>query len=214
MFIQELMEIEIIAEKMVSEGLFVVIVESPISSPIRAGSTSVASGAQYHSIWTNGILPIIISSLHKLGPSVIAEVCVALQLFGKQIESCIESWAKDSSTIRISTSTVAETSQILLIYQLLVSMNVGEYLNESGAVEGVDVEVIDMKVLPGLSSESKRDEFVDCLNNLLKHPKFLTSRVAPSSIDEHRIIKKGGKDYDNFVNELIQEIRDLKDFLN
>ncbi|KAG2736058.1 hypothetical protein G9P44_000148 [Scheffersomyces stipitis] len=214
MFIQELMEIEIIAEKMVSEGLFVVIVESPISSPIRAGSTSVASGAQYHSIWTNGILPIIISSLHKLGPSVIAEVCVALQLFGKQIESCIESWAKDSSTIRISTSTVAETSQILLIYQSLVSMNVGEYLNESGAVEGVDVEVIDMKVLPGLSSESKRDEFVDCLNNLLKHPKFLTSRVAPSSIDEHRIIKKGGKDYDNFVNELIQEIRDLKDFLN
>ncbi|KAK6459197.1 nucleoporin [Scheffersomyces xylosifermentans] len=212
MFIQELMVIEIIAERLVAAGLFVVIVESPISSPVRAGSTSVSSGAQYHSIWTNGILPIIITSLTKLGPSVIPEVCLALQLFGKQIETCIDSWAKDSSTIRISSSTVAETSQILIIFQLLQSMNVIEYLNDNGlATENAEGEIIDMKVLPGLSTESKREEFVDCINNLLKHPKFLTSRVAPSSLEEQSIIEKGGEEYDNFVKELIQEIRDLKD---
>ncbi|ODV77432.1 uncharacterized protein CANTADRAFT_97093 [Suhomyces tanzawaensis NRRL Y-17324] len=205
MFIQELMTVELIAEKFISSGLYVVLVESPISTQIRAGGLSVTSGNQYHKLWINGILPIFIISLNKLGLSVIKEVCLGLQMFGKQIESCIESWSRDSSSIKITSSTVIETSQILLLYESLQSMNVEQFMR--------DQDLSHLKILPGLDTEGKRDEFIDYINNLLKHPKFLTSRVLPSSIDEQRIIEKGGVGYEKFVNNLIEEIRDLKEFL-
>ncbi|KAK6205529.1 nucleoporin [Scheffersomyces amazonensis] len=214
MFIQELMSFEIIAEKCINSGLFVVLVESSISKIIKNGNLSESNGGQYHALWTNGILPIIIISLSKLGSSILPEICVALQLFSKQIESCIQSWSEDSSSIRISTSTVAETSQIILILELLKSLNVTAYLND-GNINNNDIDIdIDIKVLPGLESESKREEFIQCISNLLKHPKFLTSRVVPSSSEERRIIEAGGEVHDKFVNDLINEIRSLKEYLS
>ncbi|EGW31009.1 uncharacterized protein SPAPADRAFT_142824 [Spathaspora passalidarum NRRL Y-27907] len=209
MYTLELMSIEVIANEFIKSGLFVVLLESPISIPIRAGGLSIAHGAQYYRLWINGILPVIITSLSKLGPGIIPEVCVALQLYNKQLENCIESWSRDSSSIRISTSIVAETNQILLIYDLLKSMNVSEYLK--GKYE-VSSDEIDMKILPGLESEAKRESFGECIENLLKHPKFLTSRVAPSSLEEQRIIEVGGERYEKFVKGIIDEIRDLKDY--
>lgn len=210
MFVQELMTIEIIAEKFVSSGLFVALVESPISNPIKIGGISVSSDASYHRIWINGILPIIIISLHKLGPAVVPEACLALQMFGKQIESCIDSWSRDSSSIQITSATVAETSQLLLLYKLLKSLNVDHYYKKIRHVnEGDDA---DMQMLPGLDTATRREEFVDCINNLLKHPKFLSSRVAPSTADELRIIEKGDASYTKFFKTLMDEIRDFKEY--
>lgn len=206
MFVQELMTVQVIAEKFVSSGLFIALVESPISSPLKLGGTSVSSDATYHRIWINGILPIIITSLHKLGPSVVPEACLALQMFGKQIESCIDSWSRDSSAIQITSATVAETSQFLLLYQLLKSMDVDQYYKK---IVGEDA---DMKMLPGLDTATRREEFVDCINNLLKHPKFLSSRIAPSTPEELRIIEKGDAAFNKFFKTLMDEIRDFKEY--
>ena len=212
MYLLELMSVNIIAEKVIASGLFLVLLESPISRPIRTGGVSISHGIHYHRLWTNGILPIIITSLFKLGASVVPEVCVVLQLFGKQTQYCIESWSRDSSSSKVSTALVAETSQILLIYDLLKSMDVNEYLK---SIENVVIDdTIDMRIFPGLESESRREDFVDCIENLLKHPKFLSSRIIPSSVEEQQIIERGGKVFEKFVHSLIDEIRDFKDYFN
>lgn len=212
MYLLELMSVNIIAEKVIASGLFLVLLESPISRPIRTGGVSISHGMHYHRLWTNGILPIIITSLFKLGASVVPEVCVVLQLFGKQTQYCIESWSRDSSSSKVSTALVAETSQILLIYDLLKSMDINEYLK---SIENVVIDdTIDMRIFPGLESESRREDFVDCIENLLKHPKFLSSRIIPSSVEEQQIIERGGKVFEKFVHSLIDEIRDFKDYFN
>ncbi|RLV89431.1 Nucleoporin [Spathaspora sp. JA1] len=189
MYILELMSIEIIANQFIQSGLFVVLLESPISIPIRNGGLSISHGAQYYRLWINGILPLIITSLSKLGPE-LGEIRMVLQLYNKQLEYCIESWSRDSSSIKISTSIIAETNQILIIDELLTT-----------------------HILPGLENEQQRDEFEECIENLLKHPKFLTSRIVPSSLDEQRLIEIGGEAYESFIKGIIDEIRDLKDYL-
>lgn len=205
MFIQQLMSIEVIAEKFVLLALFIALVESPILGPIKQGGVSIDNGgSQFHKIWINGILPIIVTALSKLGPSVLPEVCVALRMFGKQIAYCLENWSRDSSLIRITTANVAETSQILLIYELLSLMNVEEYLQNNNSK---------LDIFPGLETDAKRDEFVECINNLLKHPKFLALRVAASSRDEQRIMEKGDEKSSVLVKTLIDEIREFKEYL-
>lgn len=216
MFIQELMTIEVMAERLISSGMFLIIVQSKISSPIESGGVNTLISPHYHRIWTNGILPIFLTALSRLGPSIIPEVSLALQAFGKQIESCIESWSKDSSTIRITSSMISETSQILLLFKMLQSLNINDYLNQAAIARNIETasHTIDMQLLPGLETESKRDDFVECINNLLKHPKFLSSRILPCSPEEQRMVEGGDVTYRKFINNSIDEIRELKAFFN
>lgn len=212
MFIQELMRIDTIAHKAIDEGLFTVLRSSPISNTIKNGDINITTYPQYHRIWTNGILPIFLSTLAQLGPSILPEICFGINAFRKQINTCIESWSKDSSTIRISTATVNETGQILLLYQMLTSFDIQLYLG-TDKVSGEQSDHIDLPMLPGIDSEAKREDFVDCINNLLKHPKFLTSRITASSIDEKRIIDNGGAPFEKFVYDTIEDIRSLKELV-
>lgn len=211
MFIQELMKIDIVAQKFIEYGLFTVLQASSISSIIKNGDLTILSSPQFHRIWTNGILPIFLFSLSNIGPSVLPEVCFGLTTFKKQIESCIDSWSKDSSTIKISTAGINETCQILMIFQMLKSYDVERYLGINTSIGSNTVS--DVPILPGIDSEAKREDFLDYINNLLKHPKFLTSRIAPSSIEEQKLIENGGKFFDQFVQGMIEEISSLKDYL-
>ena len=198
MFIQDLMSMDVLARNFVDNGLLLVLIESLISTPIIEGGISIVSAPHYHRIWTNGILPILLVTLQKLGPLVLPAVCYDLKFFRKQIGTCIESWSRDASSIQITTALVSETSQILLLYKILSAF--------------LDTAV---SVLPGLDTEENREEFAECLNNLLKHPKFLSSRVAPSSQEELRVWEQDddGRAMSAFVGELIEEIRDLKDMM-
>lgn len=208
MFIQELMKIELIARRFIEEGLFTVLQGSTISKPIKNGDINIVISPRFHRIWTNGILPIFLFTLDGLGPSVLPEVCFGLGNFRKQIESCFDSWAKDSSTIRITSATINETSQLLLMFQLLKKYNVESYFG----VTDTDSSTVDVPVLPGIDSEAKREDFIDYVNNLLKHPKFLTSRISASSVEEQRIIETGGG-FDAFVRGLIEEIGGMREYL-
>ncbi|KAI5963511.1 NUP188 [Candida pseudojiufengensis] len=213
-FLSEFMSIESVANDIINSGLYITLLESPISKPIRNGELSITDNNKYYKLWINGILPIIITSLYKLGATVAPEICVALQLFGKQISFCFNSWSNDSKSIQISTALLIETNQLIVIYDILKAMNIEEYLKTQQPNEILDSEDIDMRILPGIESESKRDDFIDCIDNLLKHPKFLTSRIIPSSHEEQIIIERGDEQYNNFVKRVFEEIRGLKTLLN
>ncbi|CAN3504433.1 nucleoporin Nup188p [Diutina catenulata] len=206
-FIQELMQIsEVVADKFVQAGLFIVLVESPMSKPLRAGGVTITSAAPYHRLWTSGILPLFSTTLGKIGPAAAEEVAMGLQLFGKQVASCFALWGNDSSSIKISTAAISETGQLLLLFEILRLM-----LHPSNAAT-TNATDIDMPMFSGYETRAKRDKFTNCLTNLLKHPKFLATRIVPSSVDEKRVMENGGPTYDSFVKQVIADISDLKDF--
>lgn len=58
-FISELCTIDHIATKFISNGLFTVLLESPLSVAIQEGKIIPEEQASLHNIWTNGLLSII-----------------------------------------------------------------------------------------------------------------------------------------------------------
>lgn len=202
MMIQEFISIHGIAEIFVNAGLFVVIADSAILTPIKAGNLSCGQNDVHYKIWNSGILKVMCICLAKMGPLVLNEVCVALCIFSRQIQSCIASWLHDLSSLSILSARIQETGQLLILYDLLDVIGAHDCIP-------TDENAVDMLVFPGWESESRRLEFVDTLGSLLKHPKFLSSRIVASSGDEQRIIDEGGAEMRKFADTLMSEINDL-----
>lgn len=202
MFVQQLLGIEKIFDKLEKANLFMVIRESMISEPLRKGGVSPKAQRQVHRNWTNGILPIIVTCLSQ--GEMLGEAILTLRVFARQIESCVESWARDLSSLQVSSAVTFETMQLLYIYRLLAA---------ASAAEGITVaspEAVDMSVLPGLETQQKREDFSGFIGNLLKHPKFLASRILPSSAEEEALLKA---DQELFAKDLIGDILELREFL-
>lgn len=204
MFLQTLLNVEVLAEAYANTELFKVLRASYISKPLREGGVSVESSPQLQRNWTEGILPILTASFK--GPGDKAEVIKTLADFGNQIAFCIDAWSRDSSSLRISSALTWETTQILFIYKTLKDVLKAENVHFEGA-NGVD-----MAILPGLELPQKREDFVDYVSNLLKHPKFLSSRIVPSSVEEVLMMADRDGKFDQFVAQLLSEISELKEF--
>lgn len=202
MFIQQILAVDVLAERFITANVFMVIRESMISQVIRNGGNTVANAAAVYKTWTNGILPILINTLVKTAQ--LLEVVVTVRFFSKQIESCIDSWARDSSSLQVSTAGTWETTQILVLQQMLQSI-VEKHTD--------NVEARASLSMPGLETQQKRDDFVDHIDNLLKHPKFLSSRVVASSAEEAAVIKAGGAALKVLVDGLIEDIGELKQYI-
>lgn len=214
MIIFDLLRIKSIAQEFINAGLFMVLTTSSIPMVIQRGSLSITdkSNAKYYTIWCNGLLPLVLSIFKNLGPQVLPEVCMFLKSYKAQIATCTGRWFQDLSSIEITTASISETRQILYIYQMLKYANVEEFLTSIGVAPTYtdEDEMVNMLLIPGLESKGNCNEFVDSLNNLLKHPKFVSSRVLPSSPEEKRLIDA---DPSKFSKDLINDIRDLKEFL-
>lgn len=182
MFIQEFLSVPLFAELLLDSKLFMVIQESVISQPVRQGGVTIEYAPQLHRNWTNGILPILVALLQYA--KLTKDVYTTLSAFGKQIALCIENWGKGSAEIQISSAGTWETTQILVIQQ-----RIGD-------------------ALPGLETEQKRLDLVVYIDNLLKHPKFLASRIVASTQEEAILLKSGDE---AFVGSVIGEIRELQD---
>lgn len=206
MFIQQLLSVEVFASKLFDSNLFIVIRESVISIPLRKGGITVENAPQIHRNWANGILPILVGTLARAGNH--KEVFLTLHAFAKQIESCIDNWSRDSSSLRISSSATWETTQLLFIYRFLDSMLKADGLATPGPTE------VDIPLLPGFDTQQKRDDFVDYINNLLKHPKFLSSRIVASTPEEAALLDAGDSGAQTLVKSIIEDIGELKEFLN
>lgn len=206
MFLQTLLGVDVFAEKFANADLFRAIRESLISRPLREGGVTIEDSPQLHKNWADGILPILTTSFK--GPGDKVEVLKTLSDFGRQIAFCIDAWSKDSSTLRVSTAATWETTQILFIYKTLKEVVAAKKPFFQGP-NGVD-----MAILPGLELPQKREDFVDYVSNLLKHPKFLTSRIVPSSIEEALIIESNGPQFEKLVSQLVSEISELKELIS
>lgn len=204
MFTQQLMMSDEFSGNFVDSRLFIVIRESVISQSLREGGINIENAPQLHQVWTNGILPILVTCLAKIQH--VNEVLLTLLTFSKQIESCIDLWLKDSASLKVSTACVIETAQIIYIYRLLCTVTQKQELDSGSASE------LDMPYVPGLDTRQKRDDFANYISNLLKHPKFLVSRIVPSSAEE-KVLQSNEKGYHAFVENLIDEIGSLKEFI-
>lgn len=189
-FLRQLMSIPALARSIVSAGLYIALLESPVSRVLRNGGMSITNEPKHYHLWVDGLLPIIITNISAVGPSIFPEVCVVLRLLSKQVEYALGNWARGE----ISTAAVAETSQLLVIYDLLNSVEVPAEVK------------ISIGDFPGLNTEEKREELVESLNNLTKHPKYLRSRIAKSN--PHQVID------DDVVNSIVVSIREMANTLN
>lgn len=206
LFAQDLLTVDVFASMFAGHGMFLVLRESVISQPLRSGGITIESMPLVHRVWTNGILPILVTALAKT--DMLGEVLITLQAFGKQIQTALSSWSHDSSSLTISSSGIWETTQILLIYQILAAVAKSRNAVASGPND------VDMAVLPGLETPQKRENFVDYVNNMLKHPKFLALRITASTPEEHTILQeKSGERYTAFVQGLLADIQDLPGFM-
>lgn len=206
MFIQQLLSVDVFADKLFNSSLFIVIRESVISIPLRKGGITVENAPQIHRNWSNGILPILVGTLARAGNH--KETFSTLRAFSKQIESCIESWSRDSSSLLVSSSATWETTQLMFIYRFLSTMSKAENFVVANATD------VDMPLLPGLDTQQKRDDFVDYINNLLKHPKFLSSRIVASTPEEAALLAAGDAGSQTLVASIIEDIGELKEFLS
>lgn len=202
MFIQQLLSVDAFAERFVGSSVFMVIRESMISQVLRNGGITVTNASSVYRTWTNGILPILTHSLVQTAQ--LQEVVATVRYFSKQIEFCIEGWAKDSSSLQLSTAGTWETTQILVLQQMLQSI-VKKHTDCADASASLS--------MPGLESQQKRDDFIDHIDNLLKHPKFLSSRVVSSGAEDAAVIKAGGAAMKVLVDGLIGDIRELKQYM-
>ncbi|ODQ82451.1 hypothetical protein BABINDRAFT_5416 [Babjeviella inositovora NRRL Y-12698] len=208
MVIYQLVSVDVVAEQLISNGLFSVLTESPISLVLQKGGVRPSQSPRYHHIWSNELLSIVLTLLSKFGVRLLPEVCMFLTHFEKQIHGALSGWKQNS--VVISAPYIQETTQLVLLYQVLEALNVQEYILV-GYAKNLGYGASDVVLFPGLETEDDRASLSDRLKYLLSHPKFLSSRVAPCTLEEQRIFDNGGKALERFIADIVGEIRDLKE---
>lgn len=205
-FILELVSVDTIAEQLISSGLFSTLIQSPISLVIEEGGIFVQTAPRYHNIWSNGLLAIILTLLSKFGARLLPEICVFVNYFTKQIASTIQSWSQDSLAITIPA--LQETEQIIILQKALKVLYYEFGLNMH------NIQQQTAEIIPELDSKKGRKALSDAFNHLLAHPKFLTSRIIPTTLEEQRLFEGEDKVRTPLVEQLASQIRDLKQSLN
>ncbi len=235
LLILELASVDIIAEHLIVNGLFSMLVESPIATMIQQGGikpTSSNPAARLHSIWCR-MLTLVASLLSKIGSRLIPEIAMFLKFYSNQIEYALKGWNRDN--LILSISTVVETSQIVILIELLSVLD-----NQTGGGEYTGQVFIDSKIkevasrensslhLPSSNGSRKgfdgqsqpqhngatlpsghinynKQDLADRLDYLLTHPKFLASRVVSNNAEEAKLSEQETKDGSNALVDRIVE---------
>lgn len=207
--ISELCTIPEIADQFICNGLFVTLLESPLSVIIQKGNIRPEYNLVLHDIWSNGLLSIILLLLSLFGKSVLAETCVFLKYFDKQVQCSIASWT--NSKLAISTALVRETSQLIMLQKMLDALNYQEYLRNNYDVTK-QTEDDSLGLIYGLDEEDERSDLYDTLGNLLTHPKYLNSRIVAMTIEEDEKLNNPLL-REQLVNEINNDIKELQQAL-
>ena len=179
--ISELCTVPEIADKFIRNGLFVTLLESPLSVMIQRGNVKPEYNIALHDIWSNGLLSVILLLLSIFGKSVLAETCVFLKYFDKQVQCSVASWT--NSKLAISTALIRETSQLIMLQKMLDVLNYQEYVRDNYD-DSKQTEDEPLGLIYGLDEEYERSDLYDTLGNLLTHPKYLNSRIVAMTIEE------------------------------
>lgn len=205
-YMVELISVDVVAEQLISSGLFSTLIQSPISLTIQEGGVFVQTNPKLHSIWTNGLLAIILILLSKFGVRLLSEISAFVSYFSKQFSSTIHSWSQDS--VAITTAALQETEQIIIIQKAMQSLYL-EYIQSSPGMSQNALEIV-----PGLDTSSGRKALIDSFNHFLAHPKYLTSRVIPTTHEEQRLFEGEDKIRTPLVEQLVAQIGELKETLS
>ncbi|QLG73536.1 hypothetical protein HG535_0F00460 [Zygotorulaspora mrakii] len=206
-FISELCTVDPIATKFINSGLFATLLESPLSIAIQDGGIKLEQQGSLHSIWTNGLLSIILLLLSKFGNKLLPECCLFISYFSKQIETAIYRWS--DSKLAVSTALIRETSQLILLQKILQNLNYQKYLSNSGNIISLTDENSEVELVIGLDTEEARKSLNIALKRLLTHPKYLNSRVVATTIEEQRLLDDDAKRGD-FVREVSKNIEEMQ----
>lgn len=206
MFLRTLAENKSVARKMVDNGLFSVLIESPISVRIQRGNIRpyAVSRSRLHHLWSDGLLPIVLTLVGFFGDSVLAETCLFATSFERQISSTIQAWyASDSA---ISTQFIEETSQIILLAKVLNTLDAYNYIRNCAGDETTPI-----KLVPGLDGEDDRKKLATAFNYLISHPKYLTLRIVPADAEEQRLLQSDNNV--KFIESVLDKLKQLKESL-
>jgi nuclear pore complex protein Nup188 len=202
-YIIELISVDVIAERLISSGLFSTLIESPISVRIQEGNILVHTTPRLHNIWSNGLLAIILILFGKFGSRLLPEVSAFVSYFAKQVRSNTKSWSQE--TVAITFPALQETEQIILLQKELRKVYY-EYGQASSNHLPESIEAI-----PGLDSAQDMSDLSNALVHLLAHPKYLTSRVIPTTLEEQQLFEGDDKIRTPLVDQLVSQIKELNE---
>ena len=200
LYLLEWLSVDIMADHFVLNGLIQVLIESPASKIIQREEIGPLSNPRLHSMWTNGILTILLVILQQLGTRIIPEVLAFLQYFQNQIYFALNSWIAErspSSRSIITLSTVTESSQLALLLDIVTEL----------------CERDQVRQIPQFPDKA---EVAEAIDYLLSHHKYLASRVMFTSQEEQKLVsgEVALEDYKKIVIESItNELTELRDFL-
>lgn len=190
-YLLEALCIDGVANQLVSNGLFDLLMESPISRKIQQGGIKPTSSPKLYALWVKGILPLLLALLQKNGSGVVSGTAAVLDFFAEQTAFAIAAWRNPSE---ISVSVIAETTQLLLLAELIYKLA--------------------PEVAPVRPVLAAREELVGSIDYLLSHPRFLNTALVATSAEEQQLflvedtsdIPEGNK-----LLALVQsELKDLK----
>lgn len=209
-FVSELCSIKNVAEKFIINGLFAVLLESPVSVAIQRGDIRPESKPSLHSLWTNGLLSVILLLLSEFGVKVLPECCLFVSYFTKQVSTAVLRWS--DGKLSVSTALIKETSQLVLLQKILSALDYQSYLLNSKTKYLVNENEKLFELLPGLDTEQEKRALGIALNRLLTHPKYLNSRIVPTSLEEARLMEEEHTRVE-FVKHISKDIKRLQESL-
>ncbi|SCU89019.1 LAME_0E01948g1_1 [Lachancea meyersii CBS 8951] len=187
-FLTEMCTVKDVAEKLIANGLFSVILESPVSVVIQQGKVNPEVHSRLHALWSDGLLTITLQILSKFGRKVLPECCLFVSYFGHQIESAISQWSDPS--LSVSMSLIKETSQLIVLQNIFATLDYQDYLTDSNIRTKVINDDVIYELFSGLDTLAERKELSYSFKHLLTHPKYLNSRIVPTTLEEQRILEE------------------------
>lgn len=190
-YLLEWLNIETMADQLVSAGLLSVLVESPVSQRIQDGGIRPTTHPKLHSLWVKGILPIAIVVLQKLGYRIVQDTLLLIDFFSEQIKYALAAWRNPSD---LTLSLITETSQIILLIELVYKV----HPSPSDLV---------------LSFVPPKDELIAAFDYLLVHPRFLNASLVATSVEEQKWSMEAdssgaGTDGGDGGNKLLRRVQD------
>lgn len=173
-YLLEWLNVETMADHLVSSGTLSVLIESPVSQRIQEGGVRPTTHPKLHSLWVKGILPIAIVVLQKLGYRIVQDVLLLIDFFSEQIRFALTAWRNPSD---LTLSLITETSQLILLVELVYK------------VHPAPTE-LELSMVPA------KDELVGAFDYLLVHPRFLNASLVATSVEEQKWSMESAADAD------------------
>ncbi|SCU97333.1 LADA_0H05732g1_1 [Lachancea dasiensis] len=210
-FLTELCSVGSVAERLLGNDLFSVILESPISVAIQQGKVTADIQPKLHALWSDGLLTIMLQLLSRFGKKVLPECCLFLSYFYTQVSYSISQWS--DSSLSVSKAAVKETSQLITMQGILNTLDYQNYLTDSNIrTKAVSGEVV-YELFPGLDTDTERKELSYSFKHLLTHPKYLNSRIVATTLEEQRILEDDDARA-NYVKAITISLKNLNQSLS